>query len=203
MKNEEFSYVEIIWVIFIFLLAIYVFNYYKNNPEQTYQYVPTQQLTNSEKLNGYASGTSNASGASNASGSGGIASNSNHKNNLAPPPKLTNLYNEETQVIQSKNEIDIINKNNILMYKDEFQTSNPTFENELINTNMSGEFSHDLEKVYTQDLVENTDTNHDYNEMFDYCVKPNKSDLPIANVPLYALKDTTCSLKLSDNFNKL
>jgi hypothetical protein len=200
MKNEEFSYVEIIWVIFIFLLAIYVFNYYKNNPDQTYQNVPTQQLTNSQKPNGCAS---NASNASNASGSGGIANNSNHKNNLAPPPKLTNLYNEKSQVIHSKNDIDIINKNNILMYKDEFQTSNPTFESELINTNMSGEFSHDLEKVYTQDLVENTDTNHDYNEMFDYCVKPNKSDLPIANVPLYALKDTTCSLKLSDNFNKL
>jgi hypothetical protein len=187
MKNDEFSYVEIIWVIFIFLLAIYVFNYYKNNPDQTYQNVPTQQLTNSEKLNGISSGSINA----------------NHKNNTATPPKLTNLYNEETQVIHSKNDIDIINKNNILMYKDEFQTSNPTFESELINTNMSGEFSHDLEKVYTQDLVENTDTNHDYNEMFDYCVKPNKSDLPIANVPLYALKDSSCSLKLSDNFNKL
>jgi hypothetical protein len=185
MKNEEFSYIEIIWVIFIFLLAIYVFNYYKNNPDQTYQNAPTQQLTNSQKPHGGASSSNNV----------------NKNNNTAPPPKLTNLYNEENQVIHSKNDIDIINKSNMLLYKDEYQSSNPTFENELINTNMSGQFTPDLEKVYTQDLVENKDNTHDYNEIYDYCVKPNKSDLPIANVPLYALKDSGCPLKLSDSFN--
>lgn len=185
MKNEEFSYIEIIWVFFIIILGLYAFYYYKNNHDKvnypTYQQTPTHREVDSKKIK-----------------------NSDSKNvnvKLATPPKLTNLYNEENQVIHSKNDIDIINKSNMLLYKDEFESSNPTFESELINTNMTGEFTPDLEKVYTQDLVENDDNTHDYNEIYDYCVKPNKSDLPIANIPLYALKDSSCSLKLSDSFN--
>jgi hypothetical protein len=48
------------------------------------------------------------------------------------------------------------------------------------------------------DLVENDNPNYDYNEIYDYTVKPNKSDLPLVNVPLYALNDGVNSLKLSD-----
>lgn len=190
MKNEEFSIIEIIWVIFIILLALYALYYYYNNPSQTYQNVSAKQSVNSH--NTY--GNTKISGAE---------SKAKANYNITSPPKLTNLYNEENQDIHSKNDIDIINKSNMLLYKDGYQSTNPTFETELINTKMSGEFSPDLENVYTQDLVENTDTKHDYNEIFDYCVKPNKGDLPIANVPLYALKDSNCPLKLSENFNKL
>jgi hypothetical protein len=167
-------------------LAVYVFYYYNNNPEKGNNRIdPTDKYSRTNSLS-----------------HSGI--DSIHKDNAEgprSPPKLTNLYNQELEVIHSKNDIDIINKSNMLLYKDEYQSSNPTFESELINTNMSGKFTSDLEKVYTHDLAENKDTTHDYNEIFDYCVKPNKSDLPIANIPLYALKDFSCSLKLSDSFN--
>jgi hypothetical protein len=168
-------------------LAVYVFYYYNNNPEKGNNRIdPTDKYSLSQSQSGIDSKNKNS-----------VVS----PQGPSSPPKLTNLYNEEHEVIHSKNDIDIINKSNMLLYKDEYQSSNPTFESELINTNLSGKFTPDLEKVYTQDLAENKDTTHDYNEIFDYCVKPNKGDLPIANIPLYALKDTSCSLKLSDSFN--
>jgi hypothetical protein len=195
MKNDEFSYVEIIWVFFIILLASYVlyYNIYNEDKNKDANGGPHNDQLNSTNTH---SGSIHQLTKS-------LPKDSKKINNNTSPPKLTNLYNEEPQATHSKNDIDIINKTNMLLYKDGYKSSNPTFETELINTNMSGEFTHELEQVYTQDLVENGDNNYDYNEIYDYSIKPNKGDLPIANVPLYALKDTSCSLKLSDKFNIL
>ena len=58
-------------------------------------------------------------------------------------------------------------------------------------------FDSDLEKVYVDDIADNTDPDNNYNEIYDYSIKLQKTDLPVANVPICMLKDNK-SLKLSE-----
>ena len=83
------------------------------------------------------------------------------------------------------------------------QVDNTNFNKEIItqDTIKTAEqrvFSHDLEKIYTTDLAENNNPNLDYNQIYNYSLRPNKGDLPLANVPLCVLKDNHMSFKLSD-----
>ena len=122
-----------------------------------------------------------------------------------PPPKLVNIYNEPIKSLPNKNDIDLINKNKINIYNENVDINNPNFNKEIIlqndiKTKQQREFSKELENVYTADIAENTNPNIDYTEIFDYSTKPNKTDLPIKNVPMCLLKRDVKSYRFSDNF---
>jgi hypothetical protein len=128
--------------------------------------------------------------------------NENKKNN-PPPPKLVNLYNEDYKKMVNKNDIDYVNKNNILLYNDKdkgkLMKENDNFEVEIIRPFIKNNtFDSELEKVYVDDIANNNDPNNNYNEIYDYSVKLQKTDLPLANVPVCFLKDNK-PLKLSEN----
>jgi len=190
MKSEDFSILEIMWIIFVIILAIFILYYYNyvsniENPTNTSFHIPNIGVL--------------------------------FKNNIKPikkeddvkircPQKLTNLYNEEPTILSNKYEIDLVNKNAFNMYTDSNHIDNQGFDEEIIRHNSTDsqklrEFDKSLNDVYTMDLVENDNPNYDYNEIYDYTVKPNKSDLPLVNVPLYALNDGVNSLKLSDRIH--
>jgi hypothetical protein len=119
------------------------------------------------------------------------------------PPKLVNLYEQDIPPMPNKNDLDVINKNTFNMYSSNKDIDNANFNKEIITqdtikTPEQRVFTPELEKIYTDDLAENTDPNFDYNQIYNYSLKPNKGDLPIANVPLCALKDNHKSFKLSD-----
>ena len=99
----------------------------------------------------------------------------------------------------------MINKNKINIYNENVDINNPNFNKEIIlqndiKTKQQREFSKELENVYTADIAENTNPNIDYTEIFDYSTKPNKTDLPIKNVPMCLLKRDVKSYRFSDNF---
>jgi len=125
------------------------------------------------------------------------------KKNNPPPPKLVNLYNEDLKKLENKNDIEYVNKNKILLYNDndngKLMQENDNFEVEIIRPFIKNNtFDSDLEKVYVADIADNNDPNNNYNEIYDYSIKLQKTDLPLANVPLCFLKDNK-SLKLSEN----
>ena len=102
----------------------------------------------------------------------------------------------------NKNDIDYVNKNNILLYNDndkgKLMNENDNFEVEIIRPFIKNNtFDNDLEKVYVDDIADNIDPKNNYNEIYDYSVKLQKTDLPIANVPICMLKDNK-PLKLSE-----
>lgn len=125
------------------------------------------------------------------------------KKNNPPPPKLVNLYNEDLKKLENKNDIEYVNKNKILLYNDndngKLMKENDNFEVEIIRPSIKNNtFDSDLEKVYVDDIADNNDPNNNYNEIYDYSIKLQKTDLPIVNVPACFLKDNK-SLKLSEN----
>jgi hypothetical protein len=81
------------------------------------------------------------------------------------------------------------NIDNIDFHKDNINSD----ESKLGNPNNSN-FDPELEEVYNTNLTGNYDDNK---EIFDYSIKPNKTDLPIINPPLQLLK-TDAPLRLSE-----
>jgi hypothetical protein len=67
-------------------------------------------------------------------------------------------------------------------------------DNKLGNKNHR-DFDPELDEVYNTNLRGNNNNNN--NEIFDYSIKPNKTDLPIVNPPLQLLK-TDAPLRLSE-----
>lgn len=119
------------------------------------------------------------------------------------PPKLVNLYDQDIPPMPNKNDLDVINKNTFNMYSSNKDIDNANFNKEIITqdtikTPEQRVFTPELEKIYTDDLAENINPNFDYNQIYNYSLRPNKGDLPIANLPLCALKDNHKSFKLSD-----
>ncbi len=193
MEEEDNSMEAILWVFLIAILIMsiaYYINYFMYNKQ--YILIPNkngeqdvEQHTQSTYQQGYPNIT-----------------NENKKNN-PPPPKLVNLYNEDYKKMVNKNDIDYVNKNNILLYnendKDKLMKENDNFEVEIIRPFIKNNtFDSELEKVYVDDIANNNDPNNNYNEIYDYSVKLQKTDLPLANVPVCFLKDNK-PLKLSEN----
>lgn len=124
------------------------------------------------------------------------------------PPKLVNLYNEDIKHLPNKNDINVINKTKINLYDNNYSVENPNFNKSIITqdsikSSKDREFAPELEKVYTTDLAENINPNIDYTQIYDYSVKPNKSDLPMVNMPACYLKGNSRSYKLSDKLANL
>ena len=193
MEEEDNSMEAILWVFLIAILIMsiaYYINYFMYNKQ--YILIPNkngekdvEQHTESTYQPGYSNVT-----------------NENKKNN-PPPPKLINLYNEDYKKMVNKNDIDYVNKNNILLYNDKdkgkLMKENDNFEVEIIRPFIKNNtFDSELEKVYVDNIANNNDPNNNYNEIYDYSVKLQKTDLPLANVPVCFLKDNK-PLKLSEN----
>jgi hypothetical protein len=199
MEEEDNSMEAILWVFLIAILIMsiaYYINYFMYDKQ--FILIPNKngeqdagQHTQSTYQPGYPSITNN------------INNSLESKRNNPPPPKLVNLYNEDFKKMTNKNDIDYVNKNNILLYNDKdkgkLMNENDNFEVEIIRPFIKNNtFDSDLEKVYVDDIADNNDPNNNYNEIYDYSVKLQKTDLPIANVPACFLKDNK-SLKLSEN----
>lgn len=192
MEDEDNSFEAILWVFLVAILImaiVYYIYYYLNNNQSPlipnnkndeiynkYQDKDNKDNTETKKLQEF-------------------------KNN-PPPPKLVNLYNEDYKKMENKNDIEYVNKNTILLYNDELRNDlkkdNDNFDVEIIRPFIKNNtFDSDLEKVYVDDIADNTDPDNNYNEIYDYSIKLQKTDLPVANVPICMLKDNK-SLKLSE-----
>lgn len=179
MKDNEIYYIEIICIIFLIVFAFLLFfNMSKNTVQEIEKPVKPKPVSLPPKID-----------------------HSDVK--VRCPPKLVNLYEQDIPPMPNKNDLDVINKNTFNMYSSNKDIDNANFNKEIITqdtikTPEQRVFTPELEKIYTDDLAENTDPNFDYNQIYNYSLKPNKGDLPIANVPLCALKDNHKSFKLSD-----
>ena len=197
--EEDNSMEAILWV---FLIAILIMSiaYYINYFMYEKQYILIPNKNGEQDVGQHAQSTNNSEYPN-------ITNNMNNflenKKNNPPPPKLVNLYNEDFKKMTNKNDIDYVNKNNILLYNDKdkgkLMKENDNFEVEIIRPFIKNStFDSELEKVYVDDIADNNNPNNNYNEIYDYSVKLQKTDLPIANVPACFLKDNK-SLKLSEN----
>ena len=188
MEEEDNSFEAILWVFLVSILImaiVYYINYYftYNNQTLLISNNKNDELYNNVLNNRY------------------IQDNKEKRNNPAPP-KLVNLYNEDYKKLENKNDIEYVNKNTILLYNDELRNDlkkdNDNFDVEIIRPFIKNNtFDSDLEKVYVDDIADNTDPDNNYNEIYDYSIKLQKTDLPVANVPICMLKDNK-SLKLSE-----
>jgi hypothetical protein len=191
MKIEEYNYFEdILWIVLIVFLILaigyyvkYYYDTYMNN-----QLLPSNNnIENNIKNGKYTTSTLKNK------------IELNRVNDVAPP-KLVNLYEEDYIVIRNKNDIECTNRDNILLYDDTYKTDNESFDVELMRPYLKkNTFAEDLENVYTSTskISAHNAKNGENDEIYDYSLKPQKSDLPIANIPVYALLDNK-SLKLSE-----
>jgi len=191
--DEDNSFEAILWVFLVAILIIsivYYIYYYLNNNQSPL--IPNNK--NDEIYNKYEDNKDNKDNKE-------TKKLQEFKNN-PPPPKLVNLYNEDYKKMENKNDIEYVNKNTILLYNDEqrnyLKKENDNFEVEIIRPFIKNNtFDSDLEKVYVDDIADNNDPKNNYNEIYDYSVKLQKTDLPVANVPICMLKDKK-HLKLSE-----
>jgi|UniRef100_A0A6C0LX50 hypothetical protein len=128
-----------------------------------------------------------------------VNNNANSINNInTSKPNIININNHHNKIY---NELGKYKKTNNINYT--YDIDNVDFhkdiisgdDNKLGNKNHS-DFDPELDEVYSANLTGN-DITSDNNEMFDYSIKPNKTDLPIINPPLQLLK-TDAPLRLSE-----
>jgi len=193
MESEDYYIVKVILIFFFILIAICLIYYYNT-------LLNTKNIKNIKNIKIYVPYDKNIF-------------DKNYRplvkideNKYTKPQTLVKLYNEEPVIFTNKNSIEFDNKNVFNIYKNGDIVNNIGFDEDVIITyslesKKNSKFEEDLEDVYNMDLVESEDPNYDYNEIFNYSIKPNKSDLPIANVPLCVLKDGSKSLKLSDRIH--
>jgi hypothetical protein len=108
--------------------------------------------------------------------------------------KPNNINNDHNKIYDELGKYKKINNytyniDNVDFHKDIINND----ESKLGNPNNSN-FDPELEEVYNTNLTGNYDDNK---EIYDYSIKPNKTDLPIINPPLQLLK-TDAPLRLSE-----
>lgn len=103
---------------------------------------------------------------------------------------------EHQQMTKKTNNMDYTyNIENIDIHKDNLSNNN---ENKLGGANAANsKYEPELDEVFGTTLRGNSDSNNEPDEMFNYCIKPNKSDLPIVNPPLQLLLNNA-PLRLSE-----
>ena len=125
--------------------------------------------------------------------------NVNSINNInTSKPNIININNDHNKIYD---ELGKYKKTNNINYT--YDIDNVDFhkdiisgdDNKLGNKNHS-DFDPELDEVYNTNLRGN-DIISDNNEIFDYSIKQNKTDLPIINPPLQLLK-TDAPLRLSE-----
>jgi flagellar basal body-associated protein FliL len=113
MEEEDNSMEAILWVFLIAILIMsiaYYINYFMYNKQ--YILIPNK---NYEKDASHTKSTYHPSYPDNTNNINNALEN---KKANPPPPKLVNLYNEDFKKMANKNDIDYVNKNNILLYND-------------------------------------------------------------------------------------
>ena len=178
MKREDiYGYFEnILWIILIiiFLLAI---GYYINHITNTTGYINNPSYLSHIQ---YISPQKNVD-------------NQNSYTLSNSPHKLVNLYKEDYKVIRNKNDIECVNRDSILLYDDKYNTDNDNFDVELMRPYYkNNNFVKELEEVYNTKI-----SSPENDEIFNNSLREQKTDLPLANIPVYALLDNK-PLKLSD-----
>ena len=108
--------------------------------------------------------------------------------------KPNNINNDHNKIYD---ELEKYKKTNNYTYN----IDNVDFHKDIINNDESklgnpnnSNFDPELDEVYNTSLTGNYDDNK---EIYDYSIKPNKTDLPIVNPPLQLLK-TDAPLRLSE-----
>lgn len=179
MRDNEIYYIEIICIVFLIVFVFLLFfNMSKNTVQEKEKPAKPKPVSLPPKID-------------------------HNDVKVRCPPKLVNLYEQNIPPMPNKNDLDVINKNTFNMYSSDKDIDNANFNKEIITqdsikTPEQRVFTPELEKIYTDDLAENINPDFDYNQIYNYSLRPNKGDLPIANVPLCALKDNHKSFKLSD-----
>ena len=110
-------------------------------------------------------------------------------NKVRCPPNELRMYKQDDTPITHKNDINNPNTQ-IQLYKEGENILVDGFEKAVI-THKKQEFASELDEVYQQSMAKNP-VNNEYSS-----VKPNKSDLPIANVPYFLLQEDK-PLRLSE-----
>ena len=117
------------------------------------------------------------------------------------PPKLVNLYDEDYKVVRNKNDIECVNRDSILLYDNTYNTENDNFDVELIRPYYkNSKFIEELEDVYNTRISSREAGDIENDEIYEHSLRAQKTDLPLANIPIYALLDNK-PLKLSDRKN--
>jgi len=84
-----------------------------------------------------------------------------------------------------------------LLFNNNYKSDNDSFDIELMRPYEKNNIvDKDLNDVYNSKMSGNAN-NKEGEEIYDYSLKKQKTDLPIANIPVYALLDNK-SLKLSE-----
>ena len=181
MKIEAYNYEDMLLVILsvLIILAIgyYVFYYYNNYINSKHILLPNKiDVLEKDDIQGI--------------------KKTREIKDIAPP-KLVNLYNEDYKVLKSKNDIECTNKDSILLFNNNYKSDNDSFDIELMRPYEKNNIvDKDLNDVYNSKMSGNAN-NKEAEEIYDYSLKKQKTDLPIANIPVYALLDNK-SLKLSE-----
>lgn len=201
-KEDEYNYFEnISWIILVVILLLAIGYYVYMSRLASY--------TGFSGFSGYSGYTSETHG-NRLHPNGKIASHSlyhdiNKHNSLTnsqdlsmAPPKLVNLYDEDYKVIRNKNDIECVNKDSILLYDTTYKSDNESFDVELMRPYMkNNKFLEELEDVYNTRISSRDSNDIDNDELYESSLRQQKTDLPLANIPVYALLDNK-SLKLSD-----
>jgi hypothetical protein len=117
------------------------------------------------------------------------------------PQNLVKLYNEDYKVIRNKNDIECVNKDSILLYDHRYTPENDNFDVELMRPyHKNDKFLVELEDVYNTRISSRDAGDIENDEIYDYSLRQQKTDLPLANIPVYALLDDK-PLRLSDRKN--
>jgi hypothetical protein len=181
MKIEAYNYEDMLLVILSVLLILaigyYIFYYYNNYINSKPILLPNRiDVLEKDDIQGI---------------------NKTREIKDIAPPKLVNLYNEDYKVLKSKNDIECTNKDSILLFNNNYKSDNDSFDIELMRPYEKNNIvDKDLNDVYNSKMSGNAN-NKEAEEIYDYSLKKQKTDLPIANIPVYALLDNK-SLKLSE-----
>jgi hypothetical protein len=156
-------------VFFIFIGLLLVIYYYNLQAQQTSQYLHPQYPRHSQ-----------ASQASQAS------QHPRHSNNsqVSTEHKKTNNTDNKNIYTYNIDNIDILN-------------DNPNVNNNTLGSPSNDNCDPELEEVYNSTLRGKENHSNKPDEVYDYSIKPNKSDLPIVNPPLQLLKNNA-PLRLSE-----
>ena len=118
---------------------------------------------------------------------GNVNNNAIQKNNININNDHNKIYGELEKYKKTNNytyNIDNVDFHKDIINNDESKLGNPNNSN----------FDPELDEVYNANLTGNYDDNK---EIYDYSIKPNKTDLPIINPPLQLLK-SDAPLRLSE-----
>jgi hypothetical protein len=173
-NNNTDATTQILAFILILFLILFLYKYYTTN--YTYSYTYNQEVNTSKP---------------------DIRVRCPPKNTLILPTKQMNHNDnqDDKSIYMHKNDLNIVD-NKINLYDNNF-VENHGFENELgNNTDIDKSLSTELDNIFIETSLNSSNNDGKYANSCSYS-KPQKSDLPLANVPYFLLQDDN-PLRLSE-----